>query len=320
MAEEGKDITVETEDGGIEVEVVREKRSERPTLRGDTRSLDVKDDELRKYSDEVQDRIKKLRFAYHEERRIREQKERDLATSTDFTQRLYRENAELKRNVARGEQAVIHQAITRTDAEIAQAKQLAKQAHEAGSIDDFLTSNEKMARAVAEKERLHLLKDAPVEDAPPPAQAAPPPAPGQPPRDVRADAWFAKNTWWGKPGYEKQTRYLKGLHQDLFERNITSLGTPDVYWKTIEEELATLPGLENGNGNGHEPDEEPRAHTRPLAVAGGTRSAGSATAGRSRVIRLSESQVRLAHRLGITPEQYAAELVLQEERGEAKHG
>jgi hypothetical protein len=308
-----EDVIIEKDDGGIEIEVVSEE--EKPRLKsGDTRSLDVRDDELKNYGRDVQDRIKKLRFAYHEERRLKEQAQRDSSTASEVAQRLFKENNELKRNVQRGEQAVIHQAISRTDAEIQRAKQDAKVAHEQGQIDDFLTSNEKMARAVAERERLNLLKEDPgtVETEEPAVRQ--PQAQAQPEPDERTKQWFARNPWWQKPGHERRTGYALGVHNELAARGITPRDRPDEYWKTIDEELAKFGG--NGNGsssNGHDPDDEPR-NTRPLAVAGGTRSAGTANAGRTRTVRLNESQVRLAHRLGLTTEQYAAQLLLEESR------
>lgn len=310
MADE-KDLLDDPQDGGIQVEVVPEAEEERPRLRsGDTRSLDVRDDEIKGYGREVQDRIKKLRFAFHEERRQREQKERDLATTNDMAQRLFRENQQLKQNVQRGEQAVVHQALTRVDAEIAQARQAAREAYDSGKSEDIVTSSEKLARAVAERDRLALLQSEPaaVEDAPPPAAPQPPPQ-----QDERTRAWYARNPWWDKPGEEERTGYLMGVHKSLVSRGVTAASNPDLYWKTIDEKLATkFPEYTNGNGHGSE-DREPATISRPLAVAGGTRSnAGTPNATRARVIRLSESQVRVARKLGLTPEQYAHQLAIEE--------
>src|SRR5262249_28929204 len=130
MADE-KDLTVEEpESEGVAVEIEPEPPEQKPRLRsGDTSSLDVRDDEISGYGKGVQDRIKKLRFAFHEERRLREQSQRDMAAASDFAQRMYRENAELKKNVRASEQAVVQQAISRADAEIAQAKAKTRAAH-----------------------------------------------------------------------------------------------------------------------------------------------------------------------------------------------
>jgi hypothetical protein len=303
----------------IQVEVIPEAEEEKPRLKGgDTSSLDVRDEEIGKYGREVQDRIKKLRFAYHEERRQREQKERDLVSTTDFAQRLHRENQELKKNVQRTEQAVVHQALTRVDAEIDSARKASRQALEAGQSDAIVDSQEKLARAVSEKERLVLLKSAPVEEV---AETTPPPQ-QQPPADPRTQEWFSKNTWWKQPGHEERTMLALGVHEKLKAKGVTAINNPDLYWKTIDNRLAEVfpEHAQNGNGGGNHIDhdvdrEEDRDEKpRPLAVAGGTRSntGAAGNASRPRVIRLSESQVRLARRIGLTPEQYAHQLALEE--------
>jgi hypothetical protein len=299
----------------LKVEIIPEPEEERPRLKaGDTRNLDVRDEEIKGYGKEVQDRIKKLRFAFHEERRQREQKERDLVSTTDYAQRLHRENLALKQSVQKTEQAVVHQAITRVDAEINNARQTSRLALEGGQSDQIVKANEQLARAVAEKERLALLQattpEEPTSDPPPPPQAPP---------DPRTQAWFAKNTWWRRPGEEDRTELALTTHNSLARRGITATSNPDVYWKTIDERLAAVfPEHANGNGRGDADEGQDRqdhdvAESRPLAVAGGTRSnTGAANAGRTRVIRLSESQVRLARRIGVTPEQYAHQLALEE--------
>ena len=317
MADDRELIDEVSPEETIQVEVVPEEDRDKPRLKtGDTRSLDVRDDEINKYGREVQDRIKKLRFAYHEERRQREQKERDLASTTEFAQRLHRENQELKKSGQRTEQAVVHQAILRVDAQIERARAASRTALEAGQADQIVQASEQLAKAVAEKERLTLLQAEPVEERNDPPPQAPPQAP-PPQQDARTREWFASHPWWGKPGEEVKTALAMGVHNHLTARGVTAINNPDLYWKTIDEALEQhFPARANGNGNGsrdeHDDDRDVPT-SRPLAVAGGTRSnTGAANANRTRVIRLSESQVRVAHKLGLTPEQYAHQLAIEE--------
>jgi hypothetical protein len=312
MAEE-----IEEQEPDIQVEVVPEPEDEKPRLKGgDTRTLDVRDDEIKGYGREVQDRIKKLRFAFHEERRQKEQKERDLVSATDYAQRLHRENQDLKKNVHRTEQAVVHQAMSRVDAEIISARQQNRQALEAGQADQIVDAGEKLARAVAERERLALLQSTGTEE-----QEPPPPPQQQPPPDRRTQDWFARNTWFRQPGQEVRTHVAQAAHEQLAARGVSATNNPDLYWKTIDSKIAEFfpEHASNGNGNGsnmdrQDDDEREATGSRPLAVAGGTRSntGAAGNAGRTRVIRLSESQVRLARRIGVTPEQYAHQLALEQ--------
>lgn len=296
---------------GIQVEVIPEPEEEKPRMKGDTRKL--VDDEVSEYGRDVQKRIDKLRFAYHEERRQKEQKERDLVSTTDYAQRLRKENLELKKNVQRTEQAVVHQALTRVDAEIVGARQASRQALDAGQSDQIVAAQEKLARAVAEKERLALLKSSPEEEITE-TVAPPPPRP-----DPRTQEWFAKNSWWRQPGEEERTALASAIHDKLVARGVTAINNPDLYWKTIDSRLAEVfPEHANGNGNGNgahsEREDEGEPKTRPLAVAGGTRSQTGAAgpASRARVVRLTETQVRLAHRLGVSVEDYAHQVAMEQ--------
>lgn len=313
-------------DSGIQVEVVPEAADEKPRLKagGDTSNLDVRDDEIAGYGREVQGRIKKLRFAFHEERRLRELAQRDSTNASEVAARLYRENETLKRSVQRGEQAVIHQAMTRVDAEIDQARSRVKAAHEAGAVDDIVEAQERLTKAVTEKERLNLIRTSQNEAAetekaagsngqPPNGQSNGQPN-GQPPQDERTRDWMSRNAWWGKPGEEERTAFALGVHNRLSAQGVSPRENPDLYWRTIDERLAAVFPDKNGDKNGSDREEYEPKNSRPLAVAGGTRSntGAATTAARTRVIRLSESQVRVARRLGITPEQYAQQLVIDE--------
>jgi hypothetical protein len=320
MADEN-DETLEIEqpeEGGIEVEIVPETPEQKPRFGRDTRELDVPKNEIKDYGRKVQDRIKKLQFAYHEERREKEQKERDLAAANDYAQRMFRENAELKRNVRASEQAVVHQAIIRADSQIEHAKAKSRAAHESGVPDDIVNTSAELARAVAEKERLAMLKAPAEEDE---KAVAPSPPPAAPQQDARTREWFAKNTWYRTAGEEERSALAMVTHDKLIAQGVNPQTDPDRYWRTIDERLAAIFPEKysngNGNNNGHvEKEKDPG--TRPLAVAGGTRSnTGATSASRPRVIRLSESQVRLARRIGITPEQYAQQLALEGESANA---
>jgi hypothetical protein len=302
-----KDQLEPEDDGGLQVEIIPESAEEKPRLNGrPPTGADMADDEISRYGKEVQGRIKKLRFAYHEERRLREQSQRDVQTTSEYARRLAQENAELKNNVRVSEQAVVQQALNRVDAEIEQAKSKSRQALESGVAEDIVSANANLARSISEKERLVLLKAAPREEAP--AMPQPPPPP-----DARTQEWMARNSWYNKQGEEERTFFAQAVHKQLLDRGISAVNNPDLYWRTIDERLkAVFPDRQN-NGNGEEPPEKEVTSSRPLAVAGGTRSSGgAANVNRTRTVRLSESQVRLARRLGLTPQQYAAQVELEE--------
>jgi hypothetical protein len=297
----------------VVIEVEKERRGSALSDEDLAKQTEVSDDEISRYANEAQKRIKGLRTAYQEQRRRAEQWSKDASTASNLADQLYRENQSLKQNVARSETALIDQAIQRAQAETEQAKHKAKQAFASQDPDLIVAANEEMARSVAELDRLKLLKPAAVaqeREAP-----APPPPPQQqesPRISERTRDWVSHNPWFGKDN--EMTQYAMRQHQHLALDGITEENNPDLYWRTIEDRLKQ-----------QYPDKFARpteGRARPVAVTGGTRANGSATpsAGGKQVIHLTESQVRLAKRLGITLEDYAKQLVIDEKEKAAEKG
>lgn len=312
MAEEPKDE-------GLTVEVATDdEKPGKPELTDEeVEKLDElpAEDEIGNYAKSAQRRIKSLHIANQEWRRRVAQSTKDVATATTLAQQLYNENQQLKASTQRSEQALIDQALQRADAQLAQAKSHFLQARAANDAAQELTAQEEIARAVAEIDRLKLLRPAqPVKDsepgaAPPAAaqpQAAAPPAAAPAPVSDATQRWMGRNSWFNKPGEEEMTGFAMGVHQSLEKQGITENSNPKEYWGTIDKRLReTFP---------HRFEQKSEGGGRPVAVAAGTRTNGTAEASKRgpRHVVLTESQVRIAKSLGITNEQYAAQLVKEE--------
>lgn len=290
------------------------------------------DDEVGRYARDAQKRIKSLHLVNQEWRRRVIQSNKDVATATSLAEQLYRENQELKGDMGRREVALIEQAIQRAEAQLSQAKTRARAAYAAQNPDEIVASNEEVSRYVAEVDRLRLLK--PVAATSSAAGAAPGPEPGAAPPPVTPGSavqlppklspgvqnWLAKNTWFNKPGEEEMTGFAMGIHKSLENQGITEDSNPQAYWGAIDRRLREVyPQKFAGEKPPAEKTEtvEPSsAGGRPVTVAPSTRVNGAANGGAAGVaprsprhIVLSESQVRIAKGLGLTPEQYAAQLV-----------
>ena len=122
--------------------------------------------------------------------------------------------------------------------------------------------------------------------------------PQRPPPDPKAIAWTQKNPWFGKD--EEMTSFAMGAHQKLLREGVNP--TTDGYYEKIDERLRdTFPGKVSGANMAGDSSASPRTST---VVASADRSSGP-----SRKVQLSSTQVALAKRLGITPEQYAKQLL-----------
>jgi hypothetical protein len=260
--------------------------------------------------------VKSLRAAYQEQRRRAEQWSKDAATASNLAEQLYRENQELRGNVTRSENALIEQALTRAESQLEHAKTKAKNALVSGDADLIIAANEDVARAVAEADRLKLLKVAPParpEERQPEERLAQAPPQQAAPASARTRAWVEQNSWFGKD--QEMTNFAMRQHQHLLLDGITEDSNPELYWRTIEDKLAQAYPEKFKAAARPTEDRAPR----PVAVTGGTRSNGNgispAGADGKRTVRLTESQVRISRRLGLTPEQYAAQLVKEADEG-----
>lgn len=328
MAEETTAATAETpaseahEDGGLTVEIEKPK-GKPPVPDADLEKLtSVEDDEIARANEQAKKAVKGLRTAYQEQRRRAEESTRHASTATDLAEQLYRENQALKQNIARSETALIDQALGRAESQLEHARMRAKQALTAGDADLIVAANEDIARAASEVDRLKLLKPAALaadgevttaaRNDPAPAPRPPQAPPAQ--TSARTRAWVEEHPWFGyEPGKDREmTDFAMRQHQHLALDGITEESNPDLYWRTIEDKLKEAYPDRMGSARPTE------SRARPVAVTGGTRSNGetASSAGGKRVVRLTESQVRIAHRLGLTPEQYAAQLIKDEQNEE----
>jgi hypothetical protein len=100
-----------------------------------------------------------------------------------------------------------------------------------------------------------------------------------------------------------------GLHQKLVqELGIDPRAEPDRYYAELDKGMRRrFPDHEWGD----RPQESQQRRTVSSVVAPANRSAGASISPDGRKISLTASQVSLAKRLGLTPQQYAVELVKQ---------
>jgi hypothetical protein len=270
------------------------------------------EDEVQKYTKEARKKYQALRTAFSEQRRRADTYAADAITASNLTERLYRENEDLKAKIARSEAALVDQALARAEAQLKQASQTYKTALSSQDADLITAANVDVARVTAEIDRLKLLKPAvgsPPAGAPPPVDSTTPP-PGVPPRppSERVKRWVAANPWFNNDKEMTDFAMLQDRH--LLLDGITEDTNPDLYFRTIEEKMAQRFPDRFKAPRGAEP-----RTTRPAAVTGGTRTSRAETTPQNgRVtVRLTESEIRLVNRLGITPEQYAKQLLKEEE-------
>jgi|SRR5215471_1898118 len=333
MAEEAVAQQPEPESEGITVEVQGYgSKPPKPSLTDEeVEKMDQlpPEDEIGNYAKDAQKRIRAQHIANQEWRRRVAQANRDVAAATSLATQLYNENQQLKADDKRKDNALIEQALQRSEAQLVQAKQRFVVARQNNDIAQEVAAQEEIARATAEAHNLRLLRPAAppsqTQTAPQPqqpqAQQQPLPPPLQQPQQEEEGTrqWKARNTWWDQPGEEVMTNFAVGVAQSLERQGIGPLNKPKEYWSKIDEQLR----VKFPEKFGMEPSEKPTTNgSRPVAVAGATRTNGAAPGSQPRAgrhVTLTESQVKLARSLGLTNEQYAVQLVRDEQLPEGSY-
>lgn len=263
---------------------------------------DDDDDEAKKYSENVQKRIRKLKFEYHEERRRKEEAERLRDEAVTYAQRVYQDAERLRKQLSTGATQLYTEAEGRLDAQIASAKRDLKEAYELGDSDKIVESQAALSNLSAEKVRLQAYKQQRQES--PPEQNRQPqtyqqPRQQQPQPSKQAQEWASRNPWFLKD--PKMTAYAFGVDEWLIKEKGLRPDTEEYYRQIDAEMRKTFRSY-------FEPDAEARPDN---VVAPPSRQA----ARKPRTVRLTKTQVALARRLGVTPEQYAAQLMKEQGNG-----
>ena len=281
-AEEEKEIEVEVEVVDDTPKADRGRKASKPPE-------DLTDDELEDYSDKVRKRIQHFSKGYHDERRAKEASQRERQEMEAFAKTLVDENNKLKGSVEKNQAALLEQAKKNSAIEVLSAKRAYKRAYEAGDADKLLDAQDKLTNAKIKADKLGDFEPEPLQQAEIPVQI-PQETPIQP--DTKASDWASENSWFGSD--DEMTAYAMGVHSKLVKQGVDT--TSDDYYETINSRMRnTFP---EEFGETEELEERP-SKRQSNVVAPATRSTAP------RKVRLTQTQVAIAKKLGVPLDLYA---------------
>ena len=294
------EVTVDA--GEVEIEIVDDTperdRGRKPL---DKEVADPTDDEIESYSDGVKKRIKELTHARHDERRAKEALLREKQELERLAQHMVEENKRLKQYVNTGSEHYAASVKQLAETELEAARRKLKEAHEAFDTDAIIAAQEALAEAKMKHSAAQNFRPTPlqIEDNGvqiPQTRETPPPV------DDKTLRWQAKNQWFGAQGFEELTSFALGLHQKLVNSGIDPRS--DEYFERIDARMkSTFPDVFGGEDKPKSGEGSRRPST---VVAPATRSTGA------KKVQLTPTQIALAKKFGLTPQQYAAELAKME--------
>jgi hypothetical protein len=292
-------VQVSADEQDVEIEIIDDTpeadRGRRPL---DREVADPTDDEIENYTKGAQERIKELTHARHDERRAKEALAREKEELERLAYQIVEENKRLKQYVNTGTEQYTQMAKSAAQAELDKARREFKSAQDAFDSDAIMAAHEALTEAKLKVEATKNFR-------PPPLQVEQnevkytQPEPQQVKPDEKTLRWQAKNQWFGSDGFEEVTSYALGLHQRLVNSGLDP--RTDDYFEQIDARVKSkFPEVFGGT------QDRPRngeASRKPAAVAApATRSSGA------RKIQLTPTQMALAKKFNLTPQQYAAQV------------
>jgi hypothetical protein len=263
---------------------------------------EIDKDELDKYSEEAQARLKQMRKVYHDERRAKEAAYREQQEAIKVTQKVMEENKKFKNMLQTGGQEYANTLQNAANLELEMAKRNYKEAYDSGDTDRIVDAQQAMQQAnlrlmQAQNFRMPSLQEENYDVQMQEEQVQPVQRP-----DNKVMAWQERNQWFGQD--EEMTASALGLHEKL-KRSGVIIGS-DEYYATLDKTMRKR----------FSEYFEPEVEAKPKEVAPKAKSstvvAPATRTTSSKQIRLKASQVQLAKKLGLTPEQYARELLKME--------
>jgi len=300
-------ITLEEDDTNVEIDIVddtpAQDRDRKPLPKEMVEELEK--DELTDYSERVKERMAQLKKVWHDERREKEAAAREREEAIRYAQAIQEENRRLKSNLTSGEQTYIQAVTSAAEKEMTLAKRDYREAYDAGNTDAIIDAQQRMndaqykltqvqnyrpqyEKALQEEENNVYIQ--------PERSQVPKP-------DRKALSWQDKNSWFGQD--EEMTSLALGLHEKLVRAGTDP--TSDEYYKTIDNTMRKR--FPEYFWDDSLDEETPAQRKKPSNVVA---PASRSTAPKK--VHLTRTQLALAKKFNLTPEQYARETLKLENK------
>ena len=305
------------DDTDVEVQVVDDRPSEDQVAPRDNSrpALDEDAQEIENLGGRAGKRIQQLKYEFHEERRNKEAAVRMQEEAIRYAQQVDAQNRDLRNVLERGEKVLLSEIHSRTDSQLAAAKEAYKKAYESGDSDEIVEAQEQLNRTVIEaqqasqytpvveeqnrqamQQQAYMQQMAARRAQMQQAQQAQL-AQQQAQSDPKLQEWMGKNKWFGQDS--EKTQFAIGVHEKLVREEGLDPRSEEYYSRIDNRMREVFPETFSDQGTGD-----------PAVGQGMTTVVAPAKRGSAppRKVQLTSTQVALAKRLGITPEQYAKQL------------
>ena len=301
----------------LDVEVVsdvpeEDRRAPKQETKDEPVDSDVIDKEIADTSKRAGDRINQIKYEYHEERRAKEAAKRESSEAVNRLKTVMAENQRLSELVNTGGQALNQHAVANAQFAKVSAQEKFKKAYDEGDADAMALAQEELSKATLAEQQAPGYARAMQAQAAQAAQAVQA-QPQIPEPDPAMKAWAGKNPWFmgSEPVHREMTSFAMYVDQKLQAEGVDPVGQAEQYYgkvdEAMKEQFPSFFGVPQQAEAGGEVQIEEEKRQPSNVVAPATRNSGANKNPRN--VRLTQTQVKLARSLGITPAQYAKQLL-----------
>ena len=266
---------------------------------------EIDNDDLEAFTGQAKERLLQMKKVMHDERRAKEEALREQQEAIRVAQQLVNENKSLKGRLSTGEQTLVNTYKENVIRELDDAKREYKDAYDSGDSERLGEAQEKLIDVKMKSQQIDQYKPEFAEETLQ-YEETNVQMPQQPQRlEPNTQAWLDKNSWYGT---DDDMSYLAmGIHRRL-EKEGVALGSAH-YFSVIDKEMRQrFP--EKFDDDTSDTEIKPSAKKPSNVVAPATRSTSP------KRVKLTPTQLGLAKKFNLTPEQYARELTKLESQND----
>jgi len=256
-------------------------------------------DELEEYDDTVKEKLKQMKKVWHDERREKEAAHREREEAIAYAKKIAEENKKMRQMITSGEKEYVETIQSSANMSLEMAKKGYKEAYESGDVDQMMEAQQKLQEANLRLMRANSFKPTALQEEKFEVQTQPEQIQSVPRPDERAENWQKQNRWFG--ANKVMTAMALGLHEELKDTGVP-VGS-DEYYETLNKTMRRRFPEQFEETQEEEVPKAPAARPKQRSVVAPAMRTTSPTK-----VRLSQTQVNLAKKFNITPEQYAIEL------------
>jgi hypothetical protein len=255
-------------------------------------------DELKEYSEGVQKRIAKLTRKMREAERQREE-------AVSYAQNVHSQNQEMEKRLSKIDNSYVSEFENRVKTSMAAAQLALKNAIESQDVEAQVSAQKQIAALTMDEARLNSIKVA-NENKPKAREREVNITPQRtmaPQRsDPKAEDWASRNSWFGNDSAMTYTAF--DIHKTLVEKEGYDPQSNE-YYEEVDRRIRVEFPHKFGKMESNSTERAKPAQN----VASAKRSSST---GRRKTVKLTQSQVAIAKRLGVPLEEYAKQVNITE--------